>query len=184
MTGTVLVECGAIRERVSQELARTVFDAVKREIERRDANRIERAVDSKLNRSPLGSPHARAMVDDAREDEQQVGQPVDVAEQHRVDGRVEPDHAAFGAAADGARDVQRRAGRRAAGQNEAAQRRQFGLRADRSAASRRATSSSPIDRLGDARRRACRPGSASWAPSANRSRWMATISASSVGIER
>src|SRR5947209_9182918 len=26
--GTVLVECGAIRERVSQELARTIFDAV------------------------------------------------------------------------------------------------------------------------------------------------------------
>jgi hypothetical protein len=34
--GTTLVECGAIRERVSQELARAVFDAVKREIERRD----------------------------------------------------------------------------------------------------------------------------------------------------
>jgi hypothetical protein len=30
--GTVLVECGAIRERVSQELARAVFDAVKRAI--------------------------------------------------------------------------------------------------------------------------------------------------------
>jgi hypothetical protein len=36
VTGMVLVECGAIRERVSQELARTVFDAVKRELERRD----------------------------------------------------------------------------------------------------------------------------------------------------
>ena len=35
--GTVLVECGAIRERVSQELARAIFDAVKRDIERRDA---------------------------------------------------------------------------------------------------------------------------------------------------
>lgn len=34
--GTTLVECGAIRERVSQELARTVFEAVKRELERRD----------------------------------------------------------------------------------------------------------------------------------------------------
>ncbi len=31
--GTVLVECGAIRERVSQELARTIFDAVKRAVE-------------------------------------------------------------------------------------------------------------------------------------------------------
>src|SRR5687768_17052431 len=30
LTGLVLVECGAIRERVSQELARQVFDAVKR----------------------------------------------------------------------------------------------------------------------------------------------------------
>jgi hypothetical protein len=34
--GTVLVECGAIRERVSQELARAVFDAVKLDLERRD----------------------------------------------------------------------------------------------------------------------------------------------------
>jgi hypothetical protein len=31
--GTVLVECGAIRERVSQELARAVFEAVKRAVE-------------------------------------------------------------------------------------------------------------------------------------------------------
>jgi hypothetical protein len=36
VTGTVLVECGAIRERVSQELARTVYDAVRREVERRN----------------------------------------------------------------------------------------------------------------------------------------------------
>jgi len=36
VTGTVLIECGAIRERVSQELARTVFEAVKGELERRD----------------------------------------------------------------------------------------------------------------------------------------------------
>jgi hypothetical protein len=33
VTGLVLVECGAIRERVSQELARAVFDAVKRVVE-------------------------------------------------------------------------------------------------------------------------------------------------------
>jgi hypothetical protein len=38
VTGTILVQCGAIRERVSQELARTVFDAVKRELEKRDRN--------------------------------------------------------------------------------------------------------------------------------------------------
>jgi hypothetical protein len=36
LTGTVLVECGAIRERVSQELARAIFEAVKNELETRD----------------------------------------------------------------------------------------------------------------------------------------------------
>ena len=34
---TVLVECGAIRERVSQELSRQVFDAVRRDIETRES---------------------------------------------------------------------------------------------------------------------------------------------------
>ena len=34
--GTVLVECGAIRERVSQELARKVFDAVRESVEARN----------------------------------------------------------------------------------------------------------------------------------------------------
>jgi hypothetical protein len=37
--GTTLIECGAIRERVSQELARAVFDAVKGDLEARDATR-------------------------------------------------------------------------------------------------------------------------------------------------
>jgi len=41
VTGTVMVACGAIRERVSQELARTVFDAIKREVERLDAMKHE-----------------------------------------------------------------------------------------------------------------------------------------------
>src|SRR5260370_5368137 len=36
VNGVMLVECGAIRERVSQELARAVFDAVKSDLERRD----------------------------------------------------------------------------------------------------------------------------------------------------
>ena len=36
VSGVMLIECGAIRERVSQEIARTVFDAVKQEVERRD----------------------------------------------------------------------------------------------------------------------------------------------------
>jgi hypothetical protein len=35
VTGPTLVPCGAIRERVSQELARAVFDAVKRDLEQR-----------------------------------------------------------------------------------------------------------------------------------------------------
>jgi hypothetical protein len=33
--GTVLVECGAVRERVSQELARNIYDAVKMALEKR-----------------------------------------------------------------------------------------------------------------------------------------------------
>ena len=33
VTGTILIECGAIRERVSQELARAVFEAVRRSLE-------------------------------------------------------------------------------------------------------------------------------------------------------
>ena len=36
--GMTLIECGDVRERVSQELARTVFDAVKRDVEQRDAS--------------------------------------------------------------------------------------------------------------------------------------------------
>lgn len=34
--GTVLIECGAIRERVSQELARAIFDQIKLDMEKRD----------------------------------------------------------------------------------------------------------------------------------------------------
>ena len=33
VNGTILVECGAIRERVSQELARKIFDAVRATIQ-------------------------------------------------------------------------------------------------------------------------------------------------------
>lgn len=36
LAGTTLIECGAIRERVSQELARTTFDAIRSEMEKRD----------------------------------------------------------------------------------------------------------------------------------------------------
>ena len=35
VNGTILVECGAVRERVSQELARKVFDAVRTDLEKR-----------------------------------------------------------------------------------------------------------------------------------------------------
>ena len=35
-TGDILVECGSIRERVSQELARKVFDVIKADMEHRD----------------------------------------------------------------------------------------------------------------------------------------------------
>jgi hypothetical protein len=35
-SGVTLVECGAIRERVSQELARRIYDAVRRDVERRE----------------------------------------------------------------------------------------------------------------------------------------------------
>ena len=41
VVGTTLVECGAIRDRVSQELARAAFDAVRRELERRDREATE-----------------------------------------------------------------------------------------------------------------------------------------------
>ncbi len=35
VNGVILVECGAVRERVSQELARNIFNAVKRDLENR-----------------------------------------------------------------------------------------------------------------------------------------------------
>ena len=47
-TGTVLVECGSVRERVSQELARKIFDAVKIDLENRG---------SRLTIPPPAGPH-------------------------------------------------------------------------------------------------------------------------------
>jgi hypothetical protein len=35
--GMTLIECGAVRERVSQELARTIYDVIKADVEGRDA---------------------------------------------------------------------------------------------------------------------------------------------------
>lgn len=60
---SVLVECGAIRERVSQELARQVFDAVSRAI----------AVREQEGSSPLALGEAVAVADDAGQDEQEIG---------------------------------------------------------------------------------------------------------------
>jgi hypothetical protein len=40
VSGTTLVECGAIRERVSQELARAIFERAKREMERLDHHSV------------------------------------------------------------------------------------------------------------------------------------------------
>jgi len=40
--GTTLIECGAIRERVSQELARAIFEAIKADVERRDHHSVSR----------------------------------------------------------------------------------------------------------------------------------------------
>ena len=86
--------------------------------------------------------------------------------------RPRPTIAALGAAADGARDVERRARRRAAGQDEPAQRRQLRLRA-RSIHSSRRWRRRPVDRgLRRRGRRLCCAGSASRAPIANRSRWI------------
>jgi len=39
VNGTTLVQCGAIRERVSQEIARTIFDAIRSSLERGDKDR-------------------------------------------------------------------------------------------------------------------------------------------------
>ena len=67
------------------------------------------------------------MVDDARHHEEQVGQAVDVAEQHGIDRRLRapPSAARRGGRRSAPRAARRRPG--AAGEDEPAQRRQFGL---------------------------------------------------------
>ena len=80
-------------------------------------------------RSPFELGHARAVVHGPCRDEQEVGQAVDVGQQLAPAPRPAPssDDPALGAAADGARQVERRAGRRAAGQDEPPERRQLRL---------------------------------------------------------
>jgi muramoyltetrapeptide carboxypeptidase len=72
---------------------------------------------------------ADVLVFQARQDEEQVGQAVEVDDDGRVDVLLasEFDDASFGAAADRASDVQRRAAGGPAGQDERAQLRQAGL---------------------------------------------------------
>ena len=112
--GTILVECGAVRERVSQELARKIFDAVK------DLERVLTL--------PFHFRLARTMIDRTREHEQQVGQPVHVRQQVRVDAiGAERHNRPLRSTADGAREMQQRARAIAAGKDEPAQRRQLGL---------------------------------------------------------
>ena len=65
------------------------------------------------------------MVHNTGENEQQIGQAIDVSNQHQIDGRLERHHPPLGAAADRPRNMQRGARGGAAGENEAAQRRQL-----------------------------------------------------------
>ena len=45
LNGTLLIECGAIRERVSQELARAIFERIKSDMERRDGTPTTRSLE-------------------------------------------------------------------------------------------------------------------------------------------
>ena len=56
--GTTLVECGAIRERVSQELARAIFESVRQDVERRNGVTVT-----------TPSANTSAVIDRAREHE-------------------------------------------------------------------------------------------------------------------
>ncbi len=67
------------------------------------------------------------MIHNPREDEEQIGQAIHVANEDRVHRGPERDDAPLGAATDRPGHVERGAGGRAAGQDEAAQRRHFGV---------------------------------------------------------
>ena len=122
-TARSLVECGAIRERVSQELARAVFDAVKRRARGgRTPCRLSRCGRyHSVSAAPARWLTTRAMH------EQQIGQAIDVAHQH-----ADP---TAGSSATMRRSARRQTAapgaaprrRGAAGQDETAQRRQLRL---------------------------------------------------------
>src|SRR6185437_13662836 len=73
--------------------------------------------------------HAAPLVGDAREGEEQVGEPVEVDDDELGDLGLglQLDDPTFGAAADGTCDVQRRCFGRAAGHDERAQRLELGV---------------------------------------------------------
>ena len=76
----------------------------------------------------LHSTSADPLVIDARA-KQQIGQPIDVREDHRVD-RVDAkqDNATLGTTTNGPGEMKHRPCRRAAGQNELAKRRELGVK--------------------------------------------------------
>ena len=79
-----------------------------------------------IARSPLGLGNAGTTVHGPRHHEQQIGQPIEVDDDARLDGiGAQPDHAALGTATDSPGEVQERARRRPTGQNEPSQRRQL-----------------------------------------------------------
>src|SRR3954471_8209913 len=92
----------------------------------RNSRRIPNSEFRILN-SPLRLCYTGPVVGDPREDEEQIRQPIDVAQQNRIDWRLETHDAALGAAADGAGDVERGSRSGPAGENETAQRRQLRL---------------------------------------------------------
>ena len=67
------------------------------------------------------------MVRDPRDDEQEIGQTIDIPEQHGIDRRIERHHGALRPAADGAGHMERCAAGGPAGENEVLERRQTGL---------------------------------------------------------
>ncbi len=77
--------------------------------------------------SPLGLPNSSSVIHNPRKDEEQIGQAIHIAHEDRIDRRAERHDAPLRAAAHRSRDVEGGASGRAAGQDEAAQRRHFGV---------------------------------------------------------
>ena len=69
------------------------------------------------------------MIDGSRHHEKQIGQPIDVSQQNRIDRRLQSNHSSLGTTAHRAREVQGCAGLDPAGEDEALQRRELGFEA-------------------------------------------------------